>query len=330
MNTWVNIRTLGAMGDGFDRRHCALQKAIARTPHNLFSLRPVSRDRHDQLKPDTVLIGLHPSVTRILLADSLRPFRASAVPSRCSKRQKDGTNIVTGIGLYTNGINPRAVAAKWMAGTDSMMNDVRFLGGHGTLIPTPRPAESPKVWEQIYNNTHTADSNHQSPLGWTVSQLVDHRGGGGTFVDIWTPSTFAQAGMYISNTSTSGRIYELSSEHHVRNEVVLQQRLATGRSTRCKRKKNGARAVSHCRWTSAIPAISPLRTCTCTVWSAAYQPFPYAISVTNSTDIRFRNVHCYSDSKVSFDNTLFDRTHNFEMRQREFCLADALRQRPAG
>jgi len=27
--------------------------------------------------------------------------------------------------------------------------------------------------------------------------------------------------VYISNTSTEGRIYELSSEHHVRNEVVL-------------------------------------------------------------------------------------------------------------
>ncbi len=42
---------------------------------------------------------------------------------------------MTGIGLYTNGINPRAVAAKWMAGTNSMMNDVRFLGGHGTIDP---------------------------------------------------------------------------------------------------------------------------------------------------------------------------------------------------
>ncbi len=30
------------------------------------------------------------------------------------------------------------------------------------------------------------------------------------------------AGLYISNTSTSGRIYELSSEHHVRaNEIML-------------------------------------------------------------------------------------------------------------
>jgi hypothetical protein len=47
-------------------------------------------------------------------------------------------------------------------------------------------------------------------------------GGGGTFFDIWTPSTFAQAGMLVSDTSTEGRIYEMSSEHHVRNEVQLR------------------------------------------------------------------------------------------------------------
>ena len=47
-------------------------------------------------------------------------------------------------------------------------------------------------------------------------------GGGGTFFDIWTPSTFAQAGMLVSDTSTEGRVYEMSSEHHVRYEVQLR------------------------------------------------------------------------------------------------------------
>jgi hypothetical protein len=51
---------------------------------------------------------------------------------------------------------------------------------------------------------------------------------------------------------------------------------------------------------------------------SSYQPFPYAISLTNSKNIRFRNLHCYSDSKVSFDNAVYDRTSNIEIRQREF------------
>lgn len=38
-----------------------------------------------------------------------------------------GTNIMTGIGLYANGLNPRAVSLKWMAGPNSLVNDVYFL-----------------------------------------------------------------------------------------------------------------------------------------------------------------------------------------------------------
>jgi hypothetical protein len=55
---------------------------------------------------------------------------------------------------------------------------------------------------------------------------------------------------------------------------------------------------------------------------SSYQPFPYAIKVTNSKNIRLRNVHCYSDAKVSFDNAVYDQTHNVEVRQREFAWLD--------
>src|SRR5258708_12482576 len=51
---------------------------------------------------------------------------------------------------------------------------------------------------------------------------------------------------------------------------------------------------------------------------SSYQPFPYAINVASSKDIKLRNIHCYSDSKVSFDNAVYDETHNVVMRQREF------------
>jgi hypothetical protein len=48
-------------------------------------------------------------------------------------------------------------------------------------------------------------------------------GGGGTFSGIWTPSGYAQAGFYVSNTSTPGKVYELSAEHHIRAEIVLDK-----------------------------------------------------------------------------------------------------------
>ena len=170
---------------------------------------------------------------------------------------KGGTNIVIGIGLYTNGINPRAVAAKWMAGADSMMNDVRFLGGHGTIgIDGSR--------ENPYNNTHTADPDLNRRWDGQYPSLWVTDGGGGTFFDIWTPSTFAQAGMLVSDTSTEGRVYEMSSEHHVRNEVAAAQRLQLASSTRCRPRRSAAKAASRCRSKSTARATSRSRTSTST------------------------------------------------------------------
>ncbi|MGH9707778.1 MAG: glycosyl hydrolase family 28-related protein, partial [Candidatus Acidiferrales bacterium] len=130
MNTWVNIRSYGARGDGVTDDTQAFRKAIAE--HRAIYL-PSGQYRVTDtitLRPDTVLIGMQPSVTRILITDGTPAFQGVGSPKPLLEAPAGGTNIVTGIGLYTNGINPRAVAAKWMAGSDSMMNDVRFLGGH--------------------------------------------------------------------------------------------------------------------------------------------------------------------------------------------------------
>src|SRR5260370_365504 len=135
MASWVNLRTLGARGDGVADDTEVLKKAISE--HRTIYL-PSGQYRVADtitLRPDTVLIGLQPSVTRILLADSTPAFQGVGSPKPLLEAPKGGTNIVTGIGLYTNGINPRAVALKWMACKDSMANDVRFLGGHGTVDP---------------------------------------------------------------------------------------------------------------------------------------------------------------------------------------------------
>ena len=315
IDTWVNIRLLGAIGDGTTDDTEAFRKAIAQ--HRAIYL-PSGQYRVTDtivLRQDTVLIGLHPSVTRILLADSTPAFQGVGSPKPLLETPTDGTNIVTGIGLYTNGINPRAVAAKWMAGKDSMMNDVRFLGGHGTIDPNATAEESSKIWKEIYNDTHSADSNPnrrwdgQYPSLWIT--------GGGTFVDIWTPSTFAQAGLFISNTSTEGRIYQLSSEHHVRNEVVLDHASnwqIYALQTEEERGESGFALPLDIRDSSNI-TLANLHMYRVV---SSYQPFPHAITVTNSRNIQFRNVHCYSDSKVSFDSAVYDQTNNIEIRQREF------------
>jgi hypothetical protein len=62
---------------------------------------------------------------------------------------------------------------------------------------------------------------------------------------------------------------------------------------------------------------------------SSYQPAPYAMLVSHSTDIRLRNIHCYSDSKASFDNAVYDQTSGINVRQREFAWLDISGKTPA-
>ena len=307
--TWVNLRTLGVKGDGITDDTAAIQKAIDEHPTLYIPSGRYLLSDTITLKPDTVLIGLHPSTTQFDIADATPAFQGAGAPKPLLETPRGGTNIVTGIGLDTGGINSRAVAAMWMAGADSLMDDVRFLGGHGTNKP-----DGSRI--NPYNNTHTADPDlarrwdGQYPSLWVI------HGGGGTFADIWTPSTFAQAGLYVSDTDTPGHVYELSSEHHVRNEVKLDHVSnwdIFALQTEEERGEGGFALPLEINNSKNI-LVSNYHSYRVV---SMFQPFPYAVRVSNSQNIRFRNVHVYSNSKVSFDNSVFDRSLNTEIRYRE-------------
>jgi hypothetical protein len=195
-----------------------------------------------------------------------------------------------------------------------MMNDVRFLGGHGT-------SKTDGTRENPYNNAHTADPDLNRRWDSQYSSLWVTDGGGGTFFDIWTPSTFAQAGMLVSNTSTEGRIYEMSSEHHVRHEIQLHDVSNWQIYALQAEEERGEGGF-------ALP-LEIVNSSNITVANlfiyrviSMFQPFPYAVEIADSKNIRFRNVHSYSNSKVSFDTTVHDRTYEAEIRQREFAWLD--------
>jgi sugar lactone lactonase YvrE len=327
MDSWVNVRSLGAHGDAKTDDTEILRKAIAAHRVLYFPSGQYLVTDTITLKPDTILIGLHPSTTRLLLPDRTAAFQGVGGPKPLLEAPEGGTNIVTGIGIYTNGINPRAAGVRWMAGSHSLMNDVRFLGGHGTIDPDASAKDSRKIWSQIYNNTHTADSDLDRRWDGQYASLWVTNGGGGTFVDIWTPSTFAQAGLYVSNTSTEGRVYELSSEHHVRNEAVFDgasnwQVFAL--QTEEERGEGGFALPLEIRNSSNLlfANMHMYRVV------SSYQPFPDAIRISNSRNIRLRNIHCYSDSKVSFDNAVHDQDQDAVVRQREFAWLDLSGNKP--
>jgi sugar lactone lactonase YvrE len=328
MASWVNVRDLGAHGDSKTDDTDILRKAIAEHPVLYFPSGQYLVSDTIALKPDTVLIGLHPSITRLCLADGTPAFQGVGSPKPLLETPAGGKNIVTGIGLYTNGINPRAVGALWRSGSQSLMSDVRFLGGHGTIDPDASAEVSKKIWSQIYNNTHTADSNLNRRWDGQYPSLWVTEGGGGTFVNIWTPSTFAQAGLYVSHTSTAGRIYQLSSEHHVRNEAVFDdvsnwQLFAL--QTEEERGEGGFALPLEIRDSKNL-LIANMHIYRVV---SAYQPAPYAILISRSAGIRLRNIHCYSDSKASFDDTVYDQTSGAYVRQREFAWLDISGKSPA-
>jgi len=328
---WVNLRALGARGDGVTDDTAVLQAAIAR--HRAIYL-PTGRYRVTDtisLRPDTALIGLDPITTQLVLPDytpaflgadapappppahqsgwetEAPPFQGLGPPKALLETPRGGHNIVTGIGLDT-GVNKRAVAAKWMAGRDSLMNDVRFLGGHGTYRADGSPVP---VYDR--NRAGPADPRQRWDSQYWSLWITD--GGGGTFKDIWTPNTLAQAGAYISDTSTEGRIYAMSIEHHVRNELILR-RVSNWRIYALQ--TEAERAESPHALPIDIIDSSAVTFANVFLYRVDIElPAPCAIRVAGSHDLHFRGLHVYSPGKLSFDDTLFDQPHSVGVRSRE-------------
>src|SRR3984885_12075111 len=322
---WVNVHSLGAQGDGSTDDTAALQKAIDEHRVLYFPGGHYVVSDTITLRPDTVLIGLHPTLTQFDLLDATPGFQGGGAPKAILSAPSGGTNIVSGIGIFAGGINPRAVALLWKAGADSLVKDVRFLGGHGS-------GTNP------YNNNHTADSDLRKRWDGQYPSLWVMDGGGGTFANIWTPNTFAQAGFVVSNTRTPGHVYELSTEHHVRNEIKFDHAANWEVNAPQTEEESGESPDSlslEFDWSKNI-TIANYHGYRVTRSRA---PFPAAVRLYHSENIHFRNVHINAESgypicdengcgtflrasKYPYENAIQDVTHNLEVREREFAVLD--------
>ncbi|WP_454887213.1 glycosyl hydrolase family 28-related protein [Sphingomonas oryzagri] len=328
---WADVHTLGAKGDGTTDDTAALRHAIETHRVLYFSAgRYVVTDTL-RLKPDTVLIGLHPDLTQIVLPDGTPSFQGIGAPRALIEAPKGGDNIVTGIGLFTGGINMRATALLWKAGADSLVEDVKFQGGHGT-------AQADGSRFNPYDATHSADKDPHKRWGGQYPSLWVADGGGGTFANLWTPDTYAQTGMYVSDTGTPGHVYEVSGEHHVRTEFGLNrvshwQFLAPQTEEESGESQD---AVSFDIRDSSDILIANLHAYRVT---RSVKPALAAVRMQNVSDIRLRNVHVNAESglgtcdengcatylrasKFPFENAALDVTHRLEVREREFAALD--------
>ena len=193
---WINIRNLGAKGDGFSDDTHIFQEAVQKyaniyIPQGWYVVKePLT------LKQNTNLIGLHPGTTILLSLGGNPAFSGFGAPQAQLTTPQGGKNIVCGIFLNADAYNYRAVNCKWMAGEDSYMYDVKFSGhdkarffhnGQSAANPLEKPMSiTPETHDLI---TRAWDNQHWSL--WITN------GGGGSFRDIWTANEYSSAGLYI-------------------------------------------------------------------------------------------------------------------------------------
>ena len=331
VSEWANARALGANGDDQADDTAALQRAI--DAHRVVYL-PTGRYRITdtlKLRPDSVLISLHPNQTQLYLPDNAPRFAGVGGAKAMVESAKGGGAIVYGLGLYAGGVNPRASNIIWRAGERSMINDVRI---HGPVVYTDGKASGGGIDPE-------ARWDGQQASIWVTD------GGGGTFNAIWTPNGLASTGFYVSDTKTPGHVYELSAEHHFKNEIVLRnvenwEFLAPQTEQEV---RDGLYAVStefHDSRNILFANYHGYRV------TRTAKPMDTAVRLVNSGEIRFRNVHVNAESayahcdtegcgtfvrasKYPFENAIKDTTTGQEVREREFATLDvpAASPRPA-
>ncbi len=319
-STWVNIADLGAVGDNETDNIEIFREAVAKydviyIPQGWYILSDSLT-----LKENTALIGLNPISTQLKLKESTPNFSGFGSPKAILETPKGGKNFVSGIGLNTGGHNNRAVGCKWMAGEESYMNDVKFLGIHGTVV---------KYAKDHSHKNYFLDSRISTPekpvydLGLDKAWDTQHwslwitNGGGGVFKDVWTASTYATNGVYISDTDTPGKIYAMSVEHHVRNEVRLKN--VSNWKIYALQLEEQVRESVDCQQIE-------LQECSNILFSNLYlfrvigviTPFPSAIRTWNCKDIEFYNVHNFTQMRFTTDMVCYDINTEQTVRPWEF------------
>lgn len=310
MKTWVNVKNFGATGDGRTDDTMAIKEAIAKHKNVYLPTGWYRVTEPIKLSEGTHLIGLHPFATQLIINESESNFSGFGAPVPLLESSQGGRDMVNGIGINTGAYNNRAVGMKWMAGEQSMINDVKFVGGHGHLEKPGKPTHkrtrnssisSPS--EPVYTQGKDKAWDNQYWSLWVTNN------GGGILKDIWTANTYASTGLYISNTSTSGRVFGMSIEHHVRQEVRLNtvsnwKFYAFQFEEESKEGKNAQTLdLNDCK-DLQFANLWMYRTI------RVKTPRPWGIKVSNSHNIDFRNMRSWTQILQLPERTIFDMDKN--------------------
>ncbi|WP_263418136.1 glycosyl hydrolase family 28-related protein [Terriglobus albidus] len=308
MNEWVNVHTLGVQGDGGTDDTPALQKAIDThrvlyLPEGMYRLTGTLH-----LKPDTVLIGMNPVTTMLILLNQEPAFSGTGAEVPMVESARGGNAMMMSIGIGTGFGNPRAGGVMWRAGASSFLDDVNFSIGRGranNLVSPNAPPTSPRT------GPRQETSESEQPSLWVGE------GGGGLFRGIWTANTTANAGLVVENTSTPSIVYQMSCEHHMHFETRFHQAQNwTVYALQTEEEKPaGAEAF-------AIELVNSQHILFTNLFmyrvSRNTMPKLNAVESKGSSDIRLENVHVFSMTRLAYDNAVMDFSSGVKVRTHDF------------
>jgi len=310
MSTWVNVRSLGAKGDSQSDDTEALLAAIDQHTVLFFPSGTYKVSRPLALKPETVLIGLNPGTTQISLIDGSAAFGGDGAPVGILVAPTGGKNIVRAIAVTTGSGNPRAAATIWMAGKASLLEDVSFPGQRffgsgfrGFGFPRRSTGGAPPV-RPIESSRAAAD-------------LLITNGGGGIFRNNWAHGSNARIGLRVENTDTPGKIYQMSVEHHLRREAEFAGVRNWEIYAFQTEEENPAGANAYALDIEDSRALLFANTYMYRV-SRNVLPKTWAIVTRRSDDIAFDNLKVFSQTRLAFDNAVFNEANGAFVRARFF------------
>ena len=308
MNTWINVHTLGVKGDGATDDTAALQAAVDKHDTLYFPTGVYRLTTSLKLHKNSILIGLNPITTQLVVLDNTETVQGKGDLIPLLIAPQDGTNIVTGIGVSTGVANPRAAGVLWMAGVTSMLEDMTFQPGLSAPIPALWPHRTPSTIDRAKMATY---------LGTQGPDLWIKDGGGGIFRDLWTHDSYSDVGLRIENTSTPGRIYQLSCEHHMTVEAQFHNVQNWNIYALQTEEENPAGANAIAAEISDSNHLLFANTFMYRV-SRNVKPKTQAVIVRNSDDIHFDNAKVFSQTRLAFDNAVLDETSSIAVRSRFF------------
>lgn len=305
MNDWVNVHTLGVRGDGGVDDTAAIQHAVDQHRVLYFPGGMYRLTASIHLRPDSVLIGFSPFTTQFTLIDADSKFQGNGPPVPLLIAPRGGKTIVTGFGISTGNLNPRAIGIEWLAGPQSFLDDTEFIRSHneaGRFFGPAMPPSPHGIQVQV---------DAQYPSLWI------HNGGGGIFRDLWSHAGTAKAGVVVENTTTPGVVYQLSNEHHMQREVRFDHAANwTVYDLQTEEEKpEGADAV-------ALEVVNSHDLLFVNTYmyrvSRNIMPKLYAAMGDHADNVTFANVKVFSQTRLAFDNSLVDKDSEVQVRAHHF------------